>query len=93
MLSICIVHASIWVLPAIVGSIAPTMDEPIFYPARMAVGISSVLLILTCLILVSLIFTLHIRELLVTHCRMDELYISPATLAVQWVTFVVLAFS
>lgn len=92
-LSICVIYALIWVLPAIIISVAPTIDEPIFHPARMFVGFSSFLLIPTCLVLVALIFPPQIWELLATRCQMDELDLSPAALAVQSITFVVLAFS
>lgn len=64
---------------------------PIFHPAGFFVGFCDFYLIPACIVLVTAIFPLQIFELLSTKCRIHELSLSPTTLALQMIAFILLA--
>lgn len=67
--------------------------EPIFHPVRIFVGYCNLLLIPACIVLVTSIFPLQIRELLSTKHQIHESSLSPTALALQMIALILLAWS
>ena len=92
-LSLCILHTCIWVLPAVVISILhPSMDHP-FHPAGIFIGFCDFFLIRACIVLVTCIFPLQISEIIFSRRPIHESSLSPTTLALQMVAFILLSLS
>ena len=92
-LSLCILHTCIWVLPAVVISILhPSMDGPI-HPSGIFIGLCDFFLIRACIVLAICIFPLQISEMVFSKRSMHESSLSPTTLALQMVAFILLGLS
>lgn len=90
-MAICIACTCLWKIPAILISLKRPIEEPIFHPASIFVGLCDFYLIPACAILVTLTFPFQIVELLFAKERIHETLLSPTTLALQMIVFLLLA--
>jgi hypothetical protein len=92
-LSLCVLHTCIWVLPVVVISMFhPSLDEP-FHPCGLFMGLCDHCLIRACVVLVIFIFPLQIREMTFSKRPIHESSLSPTALALQMVAFILLGLS
>ena len=91
-LSLCVLHACIWVLPAIAICVQRRFYEP-FHPYGVFFGFCDFLLIPVSIVLVASIFPFQIKELLFAGHQISESSLSPTTLALQMIAGLALAWS
>ena len=92
-LSLCILHTCIWVLPIIAISIPRPRMELTVYPNTLFIGLCDFLLLPACIVLVTCMFPLQIREIISLKRPIHESSLSPTTLALQMIAFILLGLS
>jgi hypothetical protein len=92
-LSLCILHTCIWVLPIMTISIPRLRIELTFWPKTIFIGLRDFLLVPTCIVLVTCIFPLQVREIMSLERPIHESSLSPTTLALQMIMFILLGLS
>ena len=92
-LSFCILCTCIWVLPIMAVSIPRPRKELMVFPNGIYIGLCDFYLLPACIVLVTCMFPLQIRETTFSKRSIHESSLSLTTLALQMIAFILLGLS